>query len=240
MKRIQKLGYMAIGAVLALILSMTAPAIASNVSRQITAYYNDIRIYVDGELITPRDVNGNIVEPFVSDGTTYLPVRAVGEAFGKTVEWDGTTQSVFIGLRPGSVQYMPDIVPAYQVYGNYSEYSALRDGGVQNFSMGGVRYVDGMTFHWGGGAVCWAVYNLNGQFTSLSGVLGTVDGQIGHRQDGGSVFRVFADSRMVFELFLSNDMHPRDLSINVAGVNQLKIELTDSMGTIGIGNPIIQ
>jgi hypothetical protein len=36
------------------------------------------------------------VEPFVSDGTTYLPVRAIADALGKNVSWDNATKSVYI------------------------------------------------------------------------------------------------------------------------------------------------
>ena len=50
--------------------------------------YNNIKIVVDGkELQTSR-------EPFIYEGTTYLPVRAVAEAVGKEVAWDGATQTV--------------------------------------------------------------------------------------------------------------------------------------------------
>lgn len=86
-----------------LVLGLCVPAIAATVQKQMTATYKDIKIYVDGQKITPKDVNGNIVEPFVSGGTTYLPVRAVGEALGKEVTWDGTTNSVYIGEKPDFV-----------------------------------------------------------------------------------------------------------------------------------------
>jgi hypothetical protein len=67
----------------------------------VSANDNDnIRIFIEGTLITPRDARGNIVQPLLIDGTTFLPVRAIGEAFGKEVHWDSAIQSVFIGSRP--------------------------------------------------------------------------------------------------------------------------------------------
>ena len=81
----------------ALILGLCIPTLAATVQKQMTVTYKDIKIFVDGEEIIPKDVNGNVVEPFVSNGTTYLPVRAVGEALGKNVEWNGDTNSVYIG-----------------------------------------------------------------------------------------------------------------------------------------------
>jgi hypothetical protein len=56
--------------------------------KTISATYNNIKLYVDGTLITPKDAAGNVVNPFIYNGTTYLPVRAVGSALGKTVGWD--------------------------------------------------------------------------------------------------------------------------------------------------------
>jgi len=72
---------------------------AAMYSQYIEVTYRDIKLHIDGVLITPRDVSGNIVEPFIYNGTTYLPVRAVGEAFGKRVEWEGNSNTVYVGER---------------------------------------------------------------------------------------------------------------------------------------------
>ena len=48
-------------------------------SKTIMASYNNVKIYIDQKLMTPKDVNGNVVEPFIYNGTTYIPIRAVGE-----------------------------------------------------------------------------------------------------------------------------------------------------------------
>lgn len=50
--------------------------------------YNNIKIVVDGKEVKTDK------EPFTYEGTTYLPVRAVGEAVGKEVKWDSATQTV--------------------------------------------------------------------------------------------------------------------------------------------------
>lgn len=51
---------------------------------------NDIKLY-------PKDANGNPVEVFAYNGTTYLPVRAIAEALNVAVYWDGKTRSVYLG-----------------------------------------------------------------------------------------------------------------------------------------------
>ena len=91
-------GYVA-GLVTAVLLCSSV-AFAQSIEKTITAVYNNIKIIVNGEEVTPTDVNGNVVEPFISDGTTYLPVRALANALGQEVFWDGETNSVYIGEVP--------------------------------------------------------------------------------------------------------------------------------------------
>lgn len=64
-----------------------------------TLNYNDISICINGKNIEPKDANGVVVEPFIIDGTTYLPVRAVAEAFDKKVTWQDETKTVFISSK---------------------------------------------------------------------------------------------------------------------------------------------
>ena len=58
--------------------------------------FNNIKITLNGNEIIPKDVNGNSVEPFIIDGTTYLPVRAIGYALGLNVDWDSSTNTVVL------------------------------------------------------------------------------------------------------------------------------------------------
>ncbi|MDR3277307.1 MAG: hypothetical protein LBT12_00920 [Oscillospiraceae bacterium] len=90
---------------------------AANLTQNIAATYRDIKIYIDLTLITPKDANGAVVEPFISNGTTYLPVRAVAEALGKEVSWDGGTSSVYIGAQPTAVP-TPEVAPDYSLEAN--------------------------------------------------------------------------------------------------------------------------
>lgn len=76
------------------------PAPASESARghqadeRVTLAYRDVRVLVDGVVIEPKDAAGNAVEPFILDGTTYLPVRAVADALGLAVDWDGDSSTV--------------------------------------------------------------------------------------------------------------------------------------------------
>lgn len=74
-------------------------ALAKSSSESIAITYCGISIAVDGNKIVPADANGNSVEPFIYNGTTYLPVRAVASALGLTVRWSSLTSTVY--LRTG-------------------------------------------------------------------------------------------------------------------------------------------
>ena len=62
----------------------------------------DFTIVVDNVTTTFRDVNGNVVYPLLYNGSTYLPVRAIGELMGKSVAWDGATGTVTLS-KEGSL-----------------------------------------------------------------------------------------------------------------------------------------
>ncbi len=64
--------------------------------------YNNIKITLNGQKIQPKDANGNYVEPFTIDGTTYLPVRAISNALGLNVDWDGNTNTVLLSTGNSS------------------------------------------------------------------------------------------------------------------------------------------
>lgn len=57
---------------------------------------SEVTVELDGKVIECTDANGNPVSPLLINGTTYLPVRAIANALGLDVQWDGATQSVFI------------------------------------------------------------------------------------------------------------------------------------------------
>ena len=88
-----------IGLILGLIFSNLI-VFAETATKQINAVFNNIKLVVDGVTIEPKDASGNVVEPFIFNGTTYLPVRAVAQAFNKEVEWDGNTNTVYLGSKP--------------------------------------------------------------------------------------------------------------------------------------------
>ena len=67
-----------------------------NLSKTVELYFRNIKIIIDGKEYIPTDADGDRVEPFIYNGTTYVPLRAVANAFDKEVEWDDTTSTIII------------------------------------------------------------------------------------------------------------------------------------------------
>lgn len=71
---------------------------AAGVAQNITAQLRpDLTVIIDGQKQTFKDANGALVYPIVYNGTTYLPLRAIGGVMGKEVSWDGNTQTATLG-----------------------------------------------------------------------------------------------------------------------------------------------
>jgi len=77
---------------LAILLSMTMTAEATIAAMPINVDYHDIVIYVDGNAISVQADE----EPFIYNGRTFLPVRALAEALNLNVEWIGELKAVKI------------------------------------------------------------------------------------------------------------------------------------------------
>lgn len=87
-----------VGAVVLLLgIFLSAPAFAQNASETKDVIDRTIKVYVDGVLLMPAGDSPKTIEPLLYDGNVYLPIWALREALGKPVEWDSTTNSVYIG-----------------------------------------------------------------------------------------------------------------------------------------------
>lgn len=83
---------------LAIVFGMIVGANAADTLKAITASLNyGITIKYNGNVQEMKDAGGNRVYPISYEGTTYLPVRAVAELLGIEVNWDGPTNTVWLG-----------------------------------------------------------------------------------------------------------------------------------------------
>lgn len=89
----------------AIIASLSLGAVAAVREQLIKAEFSNIKIVIDGATIVPKDATGKTVEPFIYDGSTYLPVRAIGNALGKEVGWDEATKTATLTSKQSELTY---------------------------------------------------------------------------------------------------------------------------------------
>ena len=79
-----------------LIVCLTGTALATTGKVTKELEYRNISVSLDGKKLDLREAKGNAVEPFMFEGTNYLPVRALAESLGLNVAWDGATSTVVL------------------------------------------------------------------------------------------------------------------------------------------------
>jgi len=182
-------------------------------TENIPVTYSDIKLVIDDVLIIPKDANGKIVEPFIYNGTTYLPVRAVGEAFGKSVDWDGENGRVFIGGRFDKLyKEVPLYNKAYVEVGNSSGFKATGNDTSNTIALSGNA---------SSGFPNYVVYPINRTATKFRATLMPND---------GILYKIYGDETLLYTSpFITSNCTPIPIEIDVSKYLQLKIECT---GTI--------
>ncbi len=212
---------------------------AKELSENVEVFYNNIKIFIDGAEIVPKDAVGNTVEPFVYNGTTYLPVRAIANAFGKDVEWDGATASVYIGKKD---ETKPDNYLHKLQYNNYQEaeggnWMAIINGTVSDYNKS--TYTNGLLFwlRWNGFGDCddncksFVEYPLNSQYKTLKGNIvipkdyKITTGENGRCDNSTCDVYIYGDEELLYRAKGVTNSMPFSFEVDVKGINQLSIHL---------------
>lgn len=199
---------------------LTAVLLISTVSYA----YNRVRIVIDNREITPTDVNGNRVDPIIIDGTTYLPVRAVANALGKAVYWDGETSTVYLGERNGTLPYPTEkLVDMKNIGSGWYKSSNLIDNYGGNYSN-----TVGCSYNYKG------QYILNGKYSRFRGTLYVENGETDNDSAG---IVITADGKDIFtSQQMTKTSRPIPIDISVKGCNILEIEHTGGGFYLQIGD----
>lgn len=188
---------------------------------------NSVRIVLDGKELIPTDANGNRVEAQIIDGTTYLPVRAVTNAFGKAVYWDGSTSTVYLGNYNGDLQYptvkMIDMKNISGQYDSWKQDNILTD----NYEN---RYSNTLRCYYNK----TSQYILDGKYSRLKGTLYVGNGESSDRTAG---LVITADGKDIYTSpAMSKTSRPVDIDVDITGCNVLELTHTGSNFDIYFGN----
>ncbi|WP_123043040.1 stalk domain-containing protein [Cohnella candidum] len=81
--------------------SLSTGAFAASNLTQIKAYLNGgIKFRLDGKPWRPLDDKGKEVLPITYNGTTYLPLRVISDAFDIPINWEGSTSTIGLNESP--------------------------------------------------------------------------------------------------------------------------------------------
>ncbi len=202
---------------------------AKNCTEMIEVSYDNIKVYKDNVLCELRDVNGSTIEPFIYNGTTYMPIRGTANLADMQVTWDGTTKSVYLWdeMVPKGTIFLEECPP----YDTHKCDIYLSSKG-SKFEMSGENYSNGLVMHsytWAG--ECYALFNINSKYSNIECTIGHARGQ--KRKSVSFI----VDGRTIKEVELENESLPKTVSIPINYGLQLKIVGDEG---IGIGNITVQ
>ena len=197
------------------LLLLSSVIFAASIRKTITVDYMGIKVVVDGkEVVMGKDLAGNKIEPFAYEGTTYLPVRAITEALGKTVKWDDATKTVFIGdgaIAPaqGSVVDLLETTKPFSKDNSNVE---------RDYKLAGVEYKNAIEFWSYTNKEGHANFNLEGKYTNLTAKLGA-------NKAGTTIhFDFIGDGRLLQSYEVVSGQLPIDVNLDVSGVSLLEIK----------------
>lgn len=215
MKQGKKVGWFLSGVLTALlVVSLASPAFAALAGKMIQVY-TGVNVYVDDVLIQPKDANGNPVEVFVYNGTTYLPIRAIGNALGKTVQWDAKAQSAYVGKHSGDkpAVWLQDL--DYFTGSGWETYLSRKD----NLGQSRTNVIYGGNY--GNANNC---YKLNGQYSMLTG---TFFQDYDDRSDTihETTLEIYGDEVLLYSATMTGGIEPIDFAIDLTGVLELRVKI---------------
>ncbi|MBQ3055060.1 MAG: hypothetical protein IJC88_03045 [Oscillospiraceae bacterium] len=198
---------------------------AASTRKTIDVTYNSIKVYKDKVLCELKDANGTVIEPFIYNGTTYMPVRGTASLADMDVTWDGATQSVYLwDEMAADGTYLLDVCPPYSL-DCFDTYNTGK-----TFEMAGKKYSNGIVGrNWYYGTNKVALFNLDSRYAAIECTIGHTDND---HEEKTVLFIV--DGKVVKEVVLEPECLPKKVSIPVKYGLQLKIQLTGR--DVGLGN----
>ncbi len=204
------------------VMVMGSVVLAANTTTLYNVVTNGVKIVVDGMKLNPRDANGSRVEPIIYNGTTYLPVRAVADALGKAVYWDGPNYTVYLGSMGGTLTYPSAYLTENNIGIAFS--NAAQKDLTDNY---GNTYSEGLYFYGNG----TAEYLVNMKYSRLKGTLYVPQGTTSSYN--GSV-KVIADGKTIYTSpVMDKTSRPISFDINIRGYNDIKIQFDQGTGLYG-------
>ncbi|MEN1990296.1 NPCBM/NEW2 domain-containing protein [Paenibacillus hubeiensis] len=212
--------------------------IAFGATTKIEVSLDPIKFIVNGVDKTPLNGkfnnNGTVVPASLSySGTTYVPLKMVGDMVSKEVAWDGKTKSVLIGDTDsvGEQKSLTDLPPL-----KVSSEDVTTN---ESISINNERYTKGIkSTLFRSSPLEFQSYNLNGQYKTLNfgyANLGIYTGNI-------VKISVYGDGKELWSGNAVTGVPVNTASVPVKGVQELEIRFeheTSSIASAVVVNPVL-
>lgn len=209
------------GVLVATIVSQLVPPALAALAGKTIQVFTGVDVYVNDVKVNPKDANGNPVEVFVYNGTTYLPIRAIGNALGMPVQWEGKTNSAYVGKHQGDkpAVWLKDL----DYFNKKGTGFTVLEGGTDNL---GVTHQNSLTlnnYYYYNQSTSYT-YKINGQYSAISGIFYH---QYAYRDESrSSTLKIYGDGECIYTASVSNEIEPIDFYVSLAGVLELKVVLS--------------
>lgn len=202
-------------------------AYAGSTTEPVTAYMcYDVGINYNGENVIMKNADGSRIFPIIYGGTTYIPIRPMGNLFGVPVDWDGTTRTVLLGSSAKTQG--TDLINTFKPYAvngrgtiqyQTSDKKTGTVGGVEvdhwlYMGVPNAMYYDGCLY---------VYYNIGGKYNSLTF-------EVASNTD--TVLSVYGDNELLLgETDLIANQVPKKVTIPLARSSQLHFQTSSSHWT---------
>jgi len=217
-----------------LVIGSVTTVFAAATLKKIDVYYDNYKIYVDGELFEATDKNG-VIESFSYNGWIFSPFEHIAKALDKNVRWDGKTNSLYITTpavptppkpKASFIKTVPpsEMGPANPPLVAGRAIVETKDSVVM--AVGGKTYNDAITFSRNNYFSSEIGYNydyskhpLNGKYKKLIGTIGRVEGSI----QGNAKFEFWGDGKLIDTFSIAARDNPQQISVDVTEIISLTI-----------------
>ena len=201
---------------------------ASSALQKIDVIMGGIDIYMDDKIQQPTNVQGDVVDAMIYDGTTYLPLRSVVNMLmpGTAVEWDGDTQSIYLGDHAKGMTSIP--MNKLTVYDE--SYSGFATGEDASFTIMGETISP-----FNKQRSSSYLYKLDSQYSTISGSFVVPFTDIKGKMAGKvSFYNVdkYGEETLIKSISAKQGDAPIEFDVNVSGCQFLKIKYN----TVTIGD----
>ena len=188
---------------------LTATVAFANTGGVMRELLYGVSINLNGQVLELADID----RPFIIDGRTFLPVRAISEALDIPIEWHGATRTVYVGTIPHGAPFWTTVPPF--------ESSRMQSRTVNMLGNAYASSIAAPAGHGGSAHISWSHHNLNGQFNTITGTIGREDGS----GNGSRNISFIGDGRPLASFSVDGSTIPTDISVDVRGVLVLRVEI---------------